>query len=71
MKYNAEILTSDKLRLEVKDLQLITDGSFTFTEQNFKEFILQRNNSYTFVGEDEILCTDFDNIVYVSIMKAD
>lgn len=70
MNYNVEIKHANGMRLEVKDLQLITDGSFTFDASNFEDFILQKQNNYTFLGISEILSISSNDIQYVSILKA-
>lgn len=71
MKYDVEIKHSNGMTLAVNGLSFITDGSWKFDENNFHEFVMQKNSTYTFMGEDQILCISASDIQYVSIIKSE
>lgn len=69
MKYNAEVRHANGMKLDIKDLQFITDGTWKYDTTNFHEFVMLKNSTYTFMGDEEILCIAASDIQYISISK--
>lgn len=68
MKYKFEGRTIEGINLEVNDLIEIRSSSDTYTLDNFNKFILKKNHPYSFIGENEVLSINANDLYYASVI---
>lgn len=68
IKYKFEGRTIEGINLEVNDLIEIRSSSDTYTLDNFNKFILKKNHPYSFIGENEVLSINANDLYYASVI---